>query len=268
MRRSGRAVEADDVDRQCVERRADRADVRAEQHASRDVQSRLRLDRNAAQSAPELAHDPRDRRLHLQEILARLDQQEIDAAFNQRARLFAIERRELVEGDARERGIGRRDEHPRRSERAGDKTRTLWRRERVRGLARDLGGAAIDLDRTVAEAELVELHARSGKRIGFEDVRAGLEIGAVDRFDHVRPEEHQTLVAPERSLSAEIGRAELERHQFGAHRSVEDQDALVERREVRVHEPFLPRSRLFVVAVRVQLHGKCLDLDKIARHGR
>ena len=160
LRGTGRAVEPDDVDVQRVERRADRADVGAQQHAPFGDERRLRLNRDAAHSARELAPDSRDRRLELEQILHRLEQQQIDAAFDERARLLGVDVAQLLVRDLRERRIRRRDQHPGRSHRAGDEARALRRRERVAGLARERRRAQVDLARSLAEPVLVELQSR------------------------------------------------------------------------------------------------------------
>ena len=91
LRGPGRAVQADDVDVERVERRADRANIGAQQHAPFGDERRLRLNRHAAHAARELAPDAGDRRLELEQILHRLEQQQIGAAFDERARLLAVD---------------------------------------------------------------------------------------------------------------------------------------------------------------------------------
>ena len=99
LRGTRRAVETDDVDVQCVERRTDRADVRAEQHPPFGDERRLRLNRHAAHSTRELEPDAGYRRLEFEQVLHRLQQQQIDAAFHERARLLGVEIAQLLVGD-------------------------------------------------------------------------------------------------------------------------------------------------------------------------
>ena len=103
-------------------------------------QRRLRLNRNAAHAARELARDAGDRGFDFEQILHRLEEQQIDAALDERARLLAVDRGEFLEGDLRERGIRRRDQHSGRAQRAGDETRAIGRRVRIGGFARDARG--------------------------------------------------------------------------------------------------------------------------------
>ncbi len=78
--RTGRTVQANDVDRQRVQRRRNGANIRTQQHPAFLNQGRLRLYRNAPQAALEFADDAGDRGFKLEQILHRLEQQHIDAA--------------------------------------------------------------------------------------------------------------------------------------------------------------------------------------------
>jgi hypothetical protein len=235
VRRARRTIEADDVDRERVERCGNGANIGAEQHAARYVERRLRLDRNASQTALELARDARDRGFHLQEILARLDQQQIDAAFDEMPRLFAVDVGELIEGDLRERRIRRRDQHAGRTERTRDEARLLGRRHRVAGGARDLGRPAIDLRRLIAEPVFVELQTRCRERIRLDDVGSRREIGIVNLPDHIGSRQHERLVTPRKRRAAEVVRRQLERHELRSHRPVHDEDPVGERLQVGLH---------------------------------
>ena len=106
LRRAGRTVQADDVDGQCVERRANRANIRSQQHTPVGNERRLRLDRNAAQAALELPGYTGDCRFQLEQILHRLEHQQVGAAFDERAGLFGVDVAQLPVGDLRERRIG------------------------------------------------------------------------------------------------------------------------------------------------------------------
>ena len=130
-----------------------------------------------AHAAVELAHDAGDRGLHLQQILARLEQQQIDAALDEVARLLAVELGEFVEGDLRERRIGRRDEHARRAHRAGDEARPLRRRRSGRHASRASRGRAWLISAVWSPRPYSSsLRRESRERVGLDDVRAGREI--------------------------------------------------------------------------------------------
>ena len=66
VRRASRAIETDHVDRERIERCRHRADIGAKEHASRDVERRLRLNRHALDAGCKGARDAGDRRLHLE----------------------------------------------------------------------------------------------------------------------------------------------------------------------------------------------------------
>ncbi len=85
-----RAVEPDDVHRERVERRSNRANVGTEEHATFGDEGGLSLNRDAPQSALELEHDSRYRRLEFEQVLHRLEHEQIGAAFDQRPRLLAV----------------------------------------------------------------------------------------------------------------------------------------------------------------------------------
>ena len=88
--RARRAIQADHVDAQRLERRHRARDVGAEQHAAARVERDLRLHRHAP---PELGEQPLeagDRRLHLEDVLRRLDEQHVHAALDEVLRLRVV----------------------------------------------------------------------------------------------------------------------------------------------------------------------------------
>ena len=85
-------------------------------------------------------------------------------------------------------------------------------------------------------------NGRGIERVGFDDVRAGLEILAMDFLDDVRPGQTEQIV-----VAFDIARPILEPFaairrlveaiglDHGAHRAVEDDDALAQQAQQRVH---------------------------------
>src|ERR1044072_4943008 len=61
--------------------------------------------------------------------------------------------------------------------------------------AGDLGGLAVDLERVLAQAPLVELQPRALEGVGLDHLGAGLEHRGMDALDHVGAVEDQRLVA-------------------------------------------------------------------------
>ena len=66
-----------------------------------------------------------------------------------------------------------------RADRAGDEAVL------ADGLAGDLGGLAVDLERVLAQAPLLELEPRGLEGVGLDDLGAGLEHRRVDALDDV-----------------------------------------------------------------------------------
>ena len=89
--RPGRAVQTDDVDRQRFQDGQCGGDVGAQQHATGRVQRHLGLDRNLDAGLLAHAQDGMHRGLQLEDVLRRLDDEEIAAAVSQPADLVEEE---------------------------------------------------------------------------------------------------------------------------------------------------------------------------------
>ena len=216
---AGRAVEPDHVDLQRLERREHRGDVRAQQHLAAVGQQRHRgLDRQGLAGRLERLARAEDRGLHLEDVLRRLDDDEVGAAFDEAARLLLEDVDERAEGDVAERGVVGGGEESRRADRAGDEA-VLARR-----LAGDLRGLGVDLERVLAEAPLVELDAAALEGVGLEHLGARVEHRRVHALDHVGTVQHERLVALSGQPAVVLG-GEVELLKGGAHAAVEDDDA-------------------------------------------
>ena len=94
-------------------------------------------------------------------------------------------------------------------------------------LARELGGAAVEREGAVGDAELAQGDRRAAKAVGLDRVGAGLEIAAMDLAHEVgaalAEDLGAVLVAEKVALDIEIARLHL-----GAHRAVAEQDAVGE----------------------------------------
>ena len=180
LRRTGGAVQADHVDVVRLKRGQRRANFGAEQHGSGFLQRYLNLHR---QPLPRLAHclDHGDRgNLRLQQILAGLDQQHIDAAFDQRQRLLFIGRQHRVPTDVSERRQFCGWPH-----RSGDEARFVLGRKLLRHFAGELRRLHVDLANFVAQIELAENQARPAERVGLDDVASHAEkvrVNVASRF--------------------------------------------------------------------------------------
>ena len=95
-------------------------------------------------------------------------------------------------------------------------------------MPRELGGAAVDLVRVLAQAIFGEHDGRAAEGIRLDNVRASFEIFAVNPEHHVGPGNHQILVAAFEVRPAEILRGQVGLLQHGAHGAIQDEDALAE----------------------------------------
>ncbi len=180
-----------------------------------------------------------ERRLGVERIEDRLDQQQVGAAVQEPLDLLAIGRAQIVEGDGAEAGarhIGRdRCGAVGRADRAGDKARLAFLgSDPLGGGARQLGALKIHLVGDAGEVVIGLRDRGRGKRIGGDDVGAGAQIIGVDVLDRVRLRQDQEIVvAPEvameilKPFAAKRGFVVLQPLNHGAHGAVEHQDALL-----------------------------------------
>jgi hypothetical protein len=226
---AGRAVEADDVDLQRLERGERGADVRAEQHlAAVGQEADAGLDRDAAAGGLERLARAEDGRLDLQDVLRGLDDDEVDAAFEQALGLLGEDGHELAESDPAEgRVLGRRQV-------AGGADRAGHEAVLADRVARDLGGLAVDLQRMVGQAPLLELDPGGLEGVGLDDLGARLDHRLVDALDDVGPVEHEGLVATA-GKPVVVFEREVELLERGAHPAVEEDDAVAHGGEEVTH---------------------------------
>ena len=187
--RAERAVDADDERLGVLDRDPERVRRLAREVASAPVDRRERepereLGRSRARSD--------DRRLRVERVEDRLDQQEVDAAVAQCADLLLVRGLHLVERHRTVGGVldlGREGERDvQRADRAGDEARLVGRSRRpgVGGRAREPCAGEAHLRRGAPE-RVVGLPDRGrGEGVRRRDVRAGLEVRVVDLGDDLR----------------------------------------------------------------------------------
>jgi hypothetical protein len=221
-------------------------------------------DREALSVLLEHLLDRNERRLGVQRIEDRLDQEDVGAAGDQRADLLDVRRLDLIERDDAEAGvigIGRVGErHGQRADRSGhEPPLPIGAADLVGPLAALASRDLVDLVREVPEELvlddlLVELRilaaavlarvvdeelalrdARRSERVGLDDVRAGFEEAPVDVADHVRLREREDVAVVEQvlgrvlePLAANVCLGHPVRADGRAHRAVDDGDALLE----------------------------------------
>ena len=181
-----------------------------------------------------------DRSLGVQRIDYGLDEEEVDATQQQRARRIEIGRRQLVERGAAVTRIvdirGQRAHAAGGPERARHESRPSRRAGvLVRGHARQSRGAIVQF-RNQRFGAVVGLRHRVGiERVGLDDVRAGLEVRAVYAADDVGPRERQDVVVAleiaavmQEPLAAVAALIQPMLLHHRAHGAVEQHDALIQ----------------------------------------
>ena len=204
-RRADGAVDADDrraapleLGREALRRRAvERVAVLLGRH--------LRDDRQVADAAHRV-----DRGAHLVQVAERLEDEQVDAAVDQRLRLLAEVLARLVDAGLAP-GL---DADAERADRAGD-VGLLARR-----VARNPRPLFVDRVQPVGEAERSELDAVRAEGVGFDHVRAGADVLLV----HLG---HQIRLGDVQRVEALVDEDAL-RVEHRAHRAVAHEDALVQ----------------------------------------
>ncbi len=179
-----------------------------------------------------------DRRLCVERVEDRLDQQQVDAALDQRVDLLLVGGGETGE---RDRAVARvldarrdRQRHVRRADRAGHEPRPAVATVRLlRRLAGDSRGGDVHVVDDVGHGVVALGDARAGERVRLDDVGARQQVVEVDRPHRVGLGEHeQVVVAGEvvrvvlEPIGPEVVLAEPEGLDHGAHRAVEHEDPL------------------------------------------
>ena len=190
--------------------------------------------------------DGGDRRLRVQRVEDRLDQQQVRAAVEQPARLLGVGVADGVERDGAERRIVDVRRDGQRAVRGPDRTRDVARalrrarRPAVRRLAGEPRRGDVHLVGRRLEPVVGLRDGGRGERVGLDDVRAGGQVRVVNPHDRLGLRQHEDVVVP-LQLVAVLGEArppevrllEAERLHHGRHGTVEHQDALGERRVER-----------------------------------
>ncbi len=223
LHRAGRAVDADDVDAQRVDRGERRSDLGAGEHAAGQLDGDLGLDRHRAASGGHRLAGADDRGLQAEQIELGLDDERIDAALDQRAGLHLVRVTQRRERDLPERG-----ELGARTHRTGDEPLAVRGREVIRDLAGQSGVRQGDLVCAVGQVVFAERDRERPERVGLDDVGAHLEVRGVQGADDVGPGDAQVLVAPLERVAAEVVRGEVLALQPGTGGAVVDDDALVD----------------------------------------
>ncbi len=229
---TGRAVEPDHVGPERLERGERGADLRADEQPARRLDGDLHHDRDLDPGGRHRPAGTDDRRLALEEVLDRLDEQDVGAARQQPGDHRLVVVAQLGEGDLAERretGAG--------ADRPDHEAGSLGGGEVGRDLPGQSRGLLVDGEGLVGDAVLVQHQAEGAEGGGLDRVDAGLEVLGVHLPDEVGSGEDEALVAAlERGATEVVGPETLVLHP-GAERAVEHEDALGERGEELGHSP-------------------------------
>ena len=216
------AVDADDVDLQRVDRGERCADLGAGKHASGELDRDLRLDRYLAPGGRHRPPGPDRRGLQPEQVELGLDDQQVDAALEQRGHLDLVRVAELGEADLAERG-----ELGARAHRTGHEALAVGSRVVVGHLAGDASVGQGDLVRPLGHVVLAERDGERSEGVRLHDVGADVEVGGVEACDDVGTGDAEQLVAAFERLTAEVVGGQVLALEPGSGSAVVHDDALV-----------------------------------------
>ena len=163
---TGGAVQADGGDVEHLQRGQRRADLGAQQHGARRFQRHLHLHGNVLAGLLQRVEDADQPGFRLQNVLAGLQQQNVNAALDQRDGLLGIGGGHVVEAD-----VSQRRQLGRRPHRSRDKA--LASVEKARGnLACQLRGGEVDLVYLVLQVVFSQHDAGGAEGVGLHHVAA------------------------------------------------------------------------------------------------
>ena len=186
MLRPGGAVEPDDVDVQRLEHGKHRGRVGAEQHAAGDVERDGGHDRDRASRRGGGLAGAEDGCLCLENVLLRLDDEDIDTTLDERDGLLAVHRHQVREPKPAHRWIARRGQESGGAHAPGNEARTPVGCVLVGDSPGEARGRDIQVGGHVALTPLLEARARRLERAGLDDITPRLEKSAVHPLDDLR----------------------------------------------------------------------------------
>ncbi len=227
LRRSGGAVDAEHVRLHGQQRRHRRADLGTDQHPARGLDGHLHLH---GDGSPLGLHGPAaggHGGLGLQQVHAGLDDEQVDAALQQTARLLFVGVPESDEADVTD---GRQLRPG--PDRAGHVAWPPVAGPAGRDLLGDAGRRHVQRVGPIGDAVLLQHGAERAEAGRLDHVHAHREEVVVHGGDDVRPGQAQHLVAALELRAAEVVRREVEPLDEGAEGAVEHDQAVVDRIEV------------------------------------
>ncbi len=143
----------------------------------------------------------RDRGLDLEDVLRRLDEEDIDTAFDEGFGLRVVVLRELAEGDGAQHRVVARRQHAGRSDRAGDEPWVIGRGVHIAGGSRQARGGDVQLVGVFTDAPFGEPARRRLKGARLDDIAAHREKRLVNAPDDIGALEHEVIVAAFEGIS-------------------------------------------------------------------
>ena len=227
---AGGAVQADDIYIKWLERGQRGTDFSPQQHCACRFKRYLNRNRYPLSGFLHRLKHADHGRFRLQQILRGFNQQHIHAALDQSAGLFEISRDHVVEFD-----VAERRELGCRSDRAGHKPRSIFRRELLRYFFSNFRGSDVKFRNFVMQIVFGKDHACRAKCVGFDNITANREETRMNVLNNVRPAQRQQLVAA--FLAPEIVHTGIAELDVRPHRAVVDNDALKHGLEKVSHQP-------------------------------
>ena len=197
--RAGGAVEAEHIDRERLEDRHHRGDVRAHQHRAGGFHRHAHHQWPALACLAEGLLDALQRRLDLQHVLAGFDDEQIHIAGDQPLRLLGERIAHLIEAHMPERGqLGGGSHGPRHE--AGLVRGGVG----LRHLPRQLGGALVHGEGLILKVVLRQHDRGCTEGVGLDHIGTHLQELAMHRLHGIGAGEHQVLIAALQRRTTEI----------------------------------------------------------------
>jgi hypothetical protein len=221
-----RAIEPDDVYAQTFENSQRRGDVGAQQHAAVGVQRDLGLQRQGSPAGGETPSGAENGRFGLENVLLRLDDQQVSAAILQTASLLGEDLDQRLEADVRQGGVVGGRQKPGGADGAGYEAGSAVLAFPGVALA-PRNGSTGEIDRVglVGQPPFFEPQSTGLERVAFDDVAASRQEAPMQSTGGIRAADAQRVHAAFVALAAEIVRTQLQALQIRAHRSIEDEHA-------------------------------------------
>ena len=179
-------------------------------------------ERHALAALPKGPADSLRRRLQVQGILGRLQEEEVNPAGQEPQGLAMEGGDQLVKGDPPR----DRDGPGRRTHGAGHPAGFFRCPYGVAGGAGDLRCPAVDFEDLLHQAVFGQHDVRGAEAVGLDDIGPGLQVGAVNVRDDVGAGQDQLLIAPLVLGPAEVVGGEVAFLELGSHGAVDDEDAV------------------------------------------